>query len=402
METNQAVFAEKQQCRKAKESESERCKKGEWSDGAIFSLLEAYEMKWNKRNRGNLRVGDWEEVSVLVSSRCEGSKPAKTSTQCKNKIEGMKKRYRLEALDSCNVNRNGCSSWPFFSRMDGLLRSPNRMMMAGIPGGLDSGGLGLGLGFSELVENGHSNQAPLRADDDGTGAMLCPDDGHIQRHVPFSHLQLLQGDGDLRGRAFFPEEEEEEDDEEGEDMQEAESKHEGISQTLLQRKENSETSAHGCKPAATPLTAAAVAAADVPMATRKPCAKQKKHIHNEVAASIRTFAESILKLEHAKMEMYKDAERLRAEAEARRADLELRRTEMIMNTQLEIAKLLSCNSINDSKKKMTKKKKKKKVPKAPFKNGVLAIGAGLLQTVSQQTQHVEAIPFSQSVSGNEY
>eukprot|EP00250_Pteridium_aquilinum_P009205 c18513_g1_i1 orf=549-1829(+) len=424
MEVNQAAnpagLAENQQCRKSKESES---KKGEWSDDAISCLIDAYEMKWNKRNRGNLRVGDWEEVAISVSSRCNGSKPAKTSTQCKNKIEGMKKRYRLEAMESGNPQRNGSSSWPFFERMNSLLHSGNKSVIDVLPGGLDPGGLGLGLGFSELGHNGFGAQASLRGDDegyakpasmchgdvgypkqvslrtddDGATAMLCADD---VRQVPFSHLQLLQGNGDLRGHAFFPEEDEQ-DDEEDEGLQEAESKHEAISQMLLQRKENSETSAHGCKSVPLPIdTVATGLAINTRRADRKPCAKQKKHIHNEVLASIRTFAESILKLEHAKMEMYKDAERLRAEAEARRADLELRRTQMIMNTQLEIAKFLASNS-STSKKNM-KKKMKKKETKAPSKNGIISMDAEPVQTSLEQVEHVEAIPFSSSASGNDF
>lgn len=396
-------------------------KKGDWSDGAITSLLDAYEEKWNKRNRGNLRVGDWEEVSVAVSSRCNGSKPSKTSTQCKNKIEGMKKRYRLEAMDSSTLHRNDPSSWPFFARMDSLLRSGNKSVLDVLPGGLDAGGLGLGLGFSELAHSGYADQASLddadyskqaslchaaagygkqvslRADDDGAAPVLCADN---VRQAPFSHIQLMQGNEDLCRHAFFPEEEEQDRDED-DGLQEAESKHKSMSQTVLDRKAKNETRAYGYK-LATPLTVDAVAtvpANEAGRADRKPGAKQKKHIHNEVLASIRTFAESILKLEHAKMEMYKDAERLRAEAEARRAELELRRTQMIMNTQLEIAKLLASNSNSSTKKNVKKKMKRKKEKKDPPKNGVTSMDVEPLATGVAEMHHVEAIPSSQSASG---
>lgn len=70
-------------------------------------------------------------------------------------------------------------------------------------------------------------------------------------------------------------------------------------------------------------------------------AKLYKLIQHDVAMNIRSFADSILKLEQAKMEMYRDTERLRAEAETRRAELELKRTQIIMDTQLQIARLLS-------------------------------------------------------------
>ena len=63
-----------------------------------------------------------------------------------------------------------------------------------------------------------------------------------------------------------------------------------------------------------------------------------------VASSIKSFADSILKLRHMKMDIYKDAERLRVESKENQAELDLRWTEIIMNTQLQIAKLLSCKN----------------------------------------------------------
>eukprot|EP00249_Psilotum_nudum_P014017 c24621_g1_i1 orf=419-1558(+) len=300
----------------------ERFKKGEWSDDAIKALLDAYELKWNLRNRGNLRVGDWEEVARHVCTRGDGIKSSKTPTQCKNKIEGMKKKYRSEVLESCN-NPTGCSGWSFFARMDSLLRCPTRM--AGIPGGLDAGGQPVvaDVGLLETVppmESGDSDQPGLGRE------ALFSSENHT-KEVPFSHLQLLQGNHDLRGKCFFPEEEEEE-----EELQDVESNHENASNTMPPKESGTPES-----DISTPVNKGV----RVSGANLKSTAKQRKQISNEVAASIKTFADSILKLEQAKMELYKDTERLRAEAEARRAELELRRTEIIMNTQLQIAKLLS-------------------------------------------------------------
>ena len=44
------------------------------------------------------------------------------------------------------------------------------------------------------------------------------------------------------------------------------------------------------------------------------------------------------------MDIYKNVERLCVESEEKQAELDLRRTEIIMNTQLQIAKLLSCKN----------------------------------------------------------
>lgn len=95
---------------------SDRMKRDEWSEGAVSSLLEAYETKWILRNRAKLKGQDWEDVAKYVSSRSNSTKSLKTQTQCKNKIESMKKRYRSESANA------EVSSWPLFPRLDLLLR----------------------------------------------------------------------------------------------------------------------------------------------------------------------------------------------------------------------------------------------------------------------------------------
>jgi hypothetical protein len=52
------------------------------------------------------------------------------------------------------------------------------------------------------------------------------------------------------------------------------------------------------------------------------------------ANSITAFAEVLVRIEQAKMELHKDLERQRTEAD-------LRRTEMVLQNQLEIAKLFA-------------------------------------------------------------
>ncbi|KAL2938540.1 Trihelix transcription factor ASIL2 [Bienertia sinuspersici] len=59
---------------------------------------------------------DWEDVAKHVSSRANNTKSPKTQTQCKNKIESMKKSYSSESTTA------DTSSWPLFSRLNNLLR----------------------------------------------------------------------------------------------------------------------------------------------------------------------------------------------------------------------------------------------------------------------------------------
>lgn len=100
-----------------KEDHHHRLKRDEWSEGAVTTLLEAYEAKWVLRNRAKLKGHDWEDVAKHVSARANSTKSPKTQTQCKNKIESMKKRYRSESATTADA-----SSWPLYSRLDVLLR----------------------------------------------------------------------------------------------------------------------------------------------------------------------------------------------------------------------------------------------------------------------------------------
>ncbi|KAF2300829.1 hypothetical protein GH714_017641 [Hevea brasiliensis] len=100
----------------ARRSHLLQTQRDEWSEGAVSSLLEAYESKWILRNRAKLKGHDWEDVARFVSSRANCTKSPKTQTQCKNKIESMKKRYRSESATA------DASSWPLYPRLDLLLR----------------------------------------------------------------------------------------------------------------------------------------------------------------------------------------------------------------------------------------------------------------------------------------
>ncbi|KAL2933514.1 Uridylate kinase [Bienertia sinuspersici] len=87
----------------------------EWSDAAIECLLDAYTDKYTTLNRGNLRGRDWEEVAVIVSQRCENQ--SKSVEQCKNKVDNLKKRYKLERHRMTSAGLE-LSHWPWFKKME--------------------------------------------------------------------------------------------------------------------------------------------------------------------------------------------------------------------------------------------------------------------------------------------
>ncbi|KAL5545959.1 hypothetical protein UlMin_005646 [Ulmus minor] len=90
----------------------------EWSDAAIACLLDAYTEKFTQLNRGNLRGRDWEEVAAIVSERCE--RQTKSVEQCKNKVDNLKKRYKLERHRMSNGGAS-VSHWPWFKKMEQIV-----------------------------------------------------------------------------------------------------------------------------------------------------------------------------------------------------------------------------------------------------------------------------------------
>ncbi|KAF2323738.1 hypothetical protein GH714_036774 [Hevea brasiliensis] len=69
--------------------------------------------------------------------------------------------------------------------------------------------------------------------------------------------------------------------------------------------------------------------------------KKRRREEWEIADSIRWLAEVVVRSEQARMDTMRELEKMRIEAEAKRGEMDLKRTEIIANTQLEIAKLFA-------------------------------------------------------------
>ncbi|KAF8400433.1 hypothetical protein HHK36_013731 [Tetracentron sinense] len=290
----------------------DKSKRDEWSEGGVMSLLDVYESKWLLRNRAKLKGSDWEEIAQQVSVRCSGTKPVKTPNQCKNKIESMKKRYRAES--NGNNNSVSGSSWQFFTRMDGLLKGTYCSQSKG-GGGSTNGVADMGQQALPKIEMDDSEHVLKRVNDAGPShpqtvgnALVCETiDVEVEAHVQDS----IQDDR---------------------------------SNTLPNnRKESRGTDSDVSTPRSK------IANARDGLAKVNPF-KGRKRSSSDVADSIKLLAHSILKIEQARMEMYKDSERLRAEAEIRRGEMDLKRTEIIAKTQLQIAKLLAKRPRNQNNK----------------------------------------------------
>ncbi|RRT37639.1 hypothetical protein B296_00052209 [Ensete ventricosum] len=92
-----------------------------WSEGETSALVDAWGDRYVELNRGNLRQKHWQDVSDAVNSRRgAGRRPPRTDIQCKNRIDTLKKKYKVE---KARIAARAESQWPFFSRLDALVGS---------------------------------------------------------------------------------------------------------------------------------------------------------------------------------------------------------------------------------------------------------------------------------------
>ncbi|CAH2064150.1 unnamed protein product [Thlaspi arvense] len=262
----------------------DRLKRDEWSEGAVSSLLEAYETKWVIRNRAKLKGQDWEDVARHVSSRASHSKSPKTQTQCKNKIESMKKRYRSESATADG------SSWPLYPRLDHLLR---------------------GNGSASVQPQPQPQPQAVMPLNCSVPLLLLEPPSPVVTHPP-QPAQISYGSN---GVGRIP-------------------KEDGIKPKLSEQKP--EKAAEMDTDSSTPVICREKA-----KARPKKLRRRYKEEKEEIAGSIRWLAEVVMRSERTRMETMKEIERMRAEAEVKRGEMDLKRTEIMANTQLEIAKLFA-------------------------------------------------------------
>ncbi|XP_059652014.1 trihelix transcription factor ASIL1 [Cornus florida] len=279
----------------------DRLKRDEWSEGAVSSLLEAYESKWILRNRAKLKGHDWEDVAKYVSSRANCSKSPKTQTQCKNKIESMKKRYRSESATADS------SSWPLFPRLDLLLRGSGPPPPQPLPQPPPPPPVAVINPPLVLLEPAQPPQPPP------------PPPAPPPPPTPL-HLGITQNSHGSNGVERGP-------------------KEDGVDTKLsdhLSDKNAIETDS------STPgLYSDKEKMKSRNLRMRMEKKKRRRREDRDVAESIRWLAEVVVRSEQARMDTMRELERMRAEAEAKRGEMDLKRTEIIANTQLEIARLFA-------------------------------------------------------------
>ncbi|XP_024030175.1 trihelix transcription factor ASIL2 isoform X1 [Morus notabilis] len=95
-----------------------------WSEEATATLIDAWGRRYVELNRGNLRQKDWQDVADAVNAlHGHTKKTHRTDVQCKNRIDTIKKKYKVEKARVSSSNGAFTSSWTFFDRFDVLIGS---------------------------------------------------------------------------------------------------------------------------------------------------------------------------------------------------------------------------------------------------------------------------------------
>ncbi|KAI4329270.1 hypothetical protein L6164_021554 [Bauhinia variegata] len=105
----------------------------DWTEHETFVLLDAWGDRYLQHGRKSLRSEEWQEVAEKVS---EVSKIERTDTQCRNRLDTLKKKYKKEKSVLSEMG-SANSKWVYFKRMDKLMSSPPQQ--SGLSCGLDSG-----------------------------------------------------------------------------------------------------------------------------------------------------------------------------------------------------------------------------------------------------------------------
>ncbi|KAF3656604.1 Sequence-specific DNA binding transcription factors isoform 2 [Capsicum annuum] len=123
-----------------------------WSEQATWTLVDAWGRRYMELNRGNLRQKDWQFVSDSVNALHGHTKKSwRTDIQCKNRIDTLKKKYKVEKAKIIESNGTLKSSWPFFERLDLLIGNSDKkvtpVMASPLPLPLSSPPMGVPLPY---------------------------------------------------------------------------------------------------------------------------------------------------------------------------------------------------------------------------------------------------------------
>ncbi|KAJ8561092.1 hypothetical protein K7X08_027282 [Anisodus acutangulus] len=93
-----------------------------WSEAATHTLIDAWGSHYLELKRGNLRQKHWQEVANAVNAlHGHTKKQYRTDIQCKNRIDTLKKKYKIEKARVSQSHGRYVPQWPFFNSLDALI-----------------------------------------------------------------------------------------------------------------------------------------------------------------------------------------------------------------------------------------------------------------------------------------
>lgn len=107
----------------------------DWSEDETLILLNAWGERFLKKEGKNILYDEWLEVAEKVSQE---SKIERTCTQCRNRVDTLKKQYKKEKM-KFNDDGNSGSKWIYFEKMDALLSSGGEHVFRNTKSYMDEG-----------------------------------------------------------------------------------------------------------------------------------------------------------------------------------------------------------------------------------------------------------------------
>ncbi|KAL3835357.1 hypothetical protein ACJIZ3_010093 [Penstemon smallii] len=138
-----------------------------WSEDATAVLIDAWGERYLELSRGNLKQKHWKDVADVVNSREDYMKTPKTDIQCKNRIDTVKKKYKVEKAKI--ASGGGPSKWRFFNKLDELIAPAAKINSASVNNIYQRFAMGIPVGIrstSAYAPQQQVHKRPLESDEE--------------------------------------------------------------------------------------------------------------------------------------------------------------------------------------------------------------------------------------------
>jgi hypothetical protein len=121
----------------------------QWLNDTFSTLLDLYEEKYLAFGCVSFQIKDWEDSRKKLVTNILAEN-ARTTIQCCDKFDKMKKKYFQEKTTKC-VTCSATTSWVWFNRMKQILEGTTKV--DGTPNGLDQGYVHVGSSQAPNIED---------------------------------------------------------------------------------------------------------------------------------------------------------------------------------------------------------------------------------------------------------